>query len=320
MPPVDRRNPIRAASSESSCNVLEFFREFPDDEACLEFVWRSRFAPDGSTARCDRCETERTFKRYETVPPRPAWFCSACGHRIHPLKGTIFEHSSTSLQMWFYAMYIMASTRCGVSAKQLERELGVTYKTAWRMFNLIRNEVMADDDEGPLSGSVEADETWHGGKMRESDRRKARERGITVGPHAKPRATVFAIVERGGRVVAMTVPSRYGYTLRTNLRQMVEPGSVVYTDDYAGYSGVEREYTHHRINHSGRIYAEGHVHTQTIEGFFSLFKNGVRGVYHSVSVKWLQGYLNEYTWRYNRRDNGRAMFLDLLAASASRAR
>jgi transposase len=188
------------------------------------------------------------------------------------------------------------------------------------MFNLIRNEVMADDAHGPLSGEVEADETWHGGKMRHSDRRKARERGVTVGPHAKARATVFAVVERGGRVVAMQVPSRYGFTLRTNLRELVEPGSTVYTDDYSGYNGVERTYQHHRINHSGRIYAEGHVHTQTIEGFFSLFKNGVRGVYHSVSPKWLQGYLNEYTWRYNRRDNGRSMFLDLIAASASRVR
>jgi transposase len=154
--------------------------------------------------------------------------------------------------------------------------------------------------------------------MRQSDRRKAAQRGVTVGPQAKQRATVFAIVERGGRVVAMQVPSRYGFTLRAKLREVVEPGSVVYTDDYAGYNGVERTYKHHRINHTGRIYAEGHVHTQTIEGFFSLFKNGVRGVYHSVSHKWLQGYLNEYTWRYNRRDNGRAMFLDLLAASASK--
>jgi transposase-like protein len=234
------------------------------------------------------------------------------------MVGTIFEKSTTALHLWFYAMYLMASTRCGISAKQLERELGVTYKTAWRMFNLIRNEVMADDTEGPLTGEVEVDETWHGGKMRQSDRRKARERGVTVGPHAKPRATVMGFVERGGRVVAMQVPSRYGYTLRSNVAKTVEKGSVVYTDDYAGYSGVEQHYTHHRINHSGRVYVDGHVHTQTIEGFFSLFKNGVRGVYHSVSAKWLQGYLNEYVWRYNRRGNGRAMFIDLITAAASK--
>jgi transposase len=315
MASVNRNDPKRSQSSESTYSLMEFMREFPDDATCLDYLWRKRFAEDGHTAECPKCEKPRRFHR---VKDRPAYDCDTCGHHLHPTAGTIFHKSSTSLHLWFYAMYVMASTRCGVSAKQLERELGVTYKTAWRMFNLIRNEVMADDDHGPLSGEVEADETWHGGKMRQSDRRKAAQRGVTVGPQAKQRATVFAIVERGGRVVAMQVPSRYGFTLRAKLREVVEPGSVVYTDDYAGYNGVERTYKHHRINHTGRIYAEGHVHTQTIEGFFSLFKNGVRGVYHSVSHKWLQGYLNEYTWRYNRRDNGRAMFLDLLAASASK--
>jgi transposase-like protein len=317
MASVNRNEPKRAKSSESTYSFMEFARDFPDDHSCLDWLWRQRFAPDGHTAECPKCEKPRRFHR---VKDRPSYDCDTCGHHLHPTAGTIFHKSSTSLHLWFFAVYIMASTRCGVSAKQLERELGVTYKTAWRMFNLIRNDLMGDDVEGPLSGEVEADETWHGGKMRQSDRRKAKERGVTIGPQAKTRATVFAVVERGGRVVAMQVPSRYGFTLRTKLREVVEPGSVVYTDDYAGYSGVERTYQHHRINHSGRIYAEGHVHTQTIEGFFSLFKNGVRGVYHSVSPKWLQGYLNEYTWRYNRRDSGRAMFLDLLEASASRTR
>ncbi len=118
----------------------------------------------------------------------------------------------------------------------------------------------------------------------------------------------------------MHLPSRYGFTLPTKLRATVEPGSIVYTDDFKDYEGIEFTYERRTINHTARIYAEGATHTQTIEGFFSLFKNGVGGVYHSVSPKWLQGYLNEYTWRYNRRDNGRAMFLDLLAASASRVR
>src|SRR5207244_2645841 len=98
-------------------------------------------------------------KRYETAQKRPCWFCQACGFRIHPLKGTIFERSSTSLHLWFYALYIMSSTRCGISAKQLERELGVTYKTAWRIFNRVRNLLMTQDAE-PLDGQVEVDETW----------------------------------------------------------------------------------------------------------------------------------------------------------------
>jgi transposase len=314
MPPVDRRNPIRAASSESTCNVVEFFREFPDDETCLTFVWRSRFAPDGETAHCERCSKDRAFKRYEVSDKRPAWFCSACGFRIHPLKGTIFEHSSTSLQLWFYAMYIMASTRCGVSAKQLERELGVTYKTAWRMFNLIRNQLMADD-ETPLSGEVEVDETFVGGKPRESYRREVARKGWNMQTaYWDRKAVVFGAVERGGRIRASVIPNSRMNTLHAKVNEYVLPASMIYTDDFKAYKQLGKKgYQHKRINHSARVYVDGDVHTQTIEGFFGLFKNGVRGAYHAVSQKWLQGYLNEYVWRYNRRDSGESMFHALLA-------
>jgi len=321
MPPVDRHNPIRAASSESTCNLLEFFREYPDDETCLGYIWRERFSPDGEHARCDRCATERVFRRYETAQKRPAWYCQTCGFRIHPLKGTIFEGSSTSLQLWFFAMYLIASTRCGVSAKQLERELGVTYKTAWRMFNLIRNQLMSQDGDDPLSGEVEADEAWIGGKMRETEKRAAaraekRTGAARSGPYVKKRQTVFGMVERGGRAKATIVPSRYGYTLRSQIREAVELGSTIYTDDYYGYNGVELVYQHHRINHSARVYVSGDIHTQTIEGFFGLFKNAIRGVHHGVSPKWLQGYCNEYAWRWNRRHEPQRIFRDLLSAAA----
>lgn len=316
MPPVDRNNPKRAKSSDSQLSVMEFMREFPDDETCLDYLWRTRYAPDGEYAYCPRCETARRFRRYETTPVTQAWTCTSCTHKISPTAGTIFHKSSTSLHLWFYAMWIITSTRCGVSAKQLERELGVTYKTAWRMFNLIRNRLMEQDYQGPMGGKVEADETWIGGKMRESDRRYAATTGVTIGPHAKKRETVMGIVERGGKVRAFHVPSRYGHTLRSTIRKHVDPGSVVYTDDYAGYSGIERAYEHHSINHSHRVYVDGHVHTQTIEGFFSLVKNGIRGVYHVTSAKWLQGYLNEYAWRYNHRDDPQAMFRLLLQRAA----
>jgi transposase-like protein len=320
MPPVDRNNPKRSKASESTYSLMEFMREFPDDATCLEWLWRNRYSEDGEHAYCPHCEKERSFKRYATKQQRQSWTCTGCGHHLQPTAGTIFHKSSTSLQLWFYAMYIMASTRCGVSAKQLERELGVTYKTAWRMFNLIRNQLMSQDGDKPLSGSVEADETWIGGKLRESERRRLNPDGKSSGPYVKKRETVFGMVERGGRAKATIVPSRYGYTLRSQIREGVELGSTIYTDDYYGYNGVELVYAHHRINHSARVYVSGDIHTQTIEGFFGLVKNGLRGVYHSVSAKWLQGYLNEYAWRYNRRDNGRAMFLDLLSESVSRAR
>src|SRR5438445_13167530 len=166
MPPVDRNAPKRAASSESQYSLMEFDSMFPNDAACLDYLWHSRYSPDGEHAHCPNCKVERTFRRYDMSTRRQSWNCVACGAYIHPTAGTIFEKSSTSLRLWFYAMYIMSSTRCGVSAKQLERELGVTYKTAWRMFNLIRNDLMSQDDETPLSGEVEADETFVGGKPR----------------------------------------------------------------------------------------------------------------------------------------------------------
>jgi len=171
MPPVDRLKPIRAASSESGYTLIEFMREFPDDAACLEWLWRTRHSADGETAYCPKCERARAFKRYACSTRRQSWTCTGCGHHVHPTAGTIFEKSSTSLHLWFYALYLMTSTRCGISAKQLERELGIRYKTAWRMFNKIRMYLMADDG-APLTGEVEADETLIGGKMRNSERRK----------------------------------------------------------------------------------------------------------------------------------------------------
>ena len=225
MPPVDRRNPIRAASSDSTCSLLEFAREFPDDEACLTWLWRERFAPDGEHAHCSRCDTERVFKRYDTAQKRPCWFCRTCGYRIHPMKGTIYERSSTSLQLWFYALYLMASTRCGISAKQLERELGVHYKTAWRMFNKIRNELMIQDDT-PLSGEVEADETFVGGKPRQSERNALYRQGIVPlrGRNYRKHVIVFGAVERRGRVVAKIIPNSGGPLLRETVSTHVLPG------------------------------------------------------------------------------------------------
>ena len=144
---------------------MEFTQRFPDDAACLEWLWRTRCSPDGKHADCPKCGESREFKRYDTAQRRQAWTCIACGHHLHPTAGTIFEGSATSLHLWFFAMYIMASTRCGISAKQLEREIGVTYKCAWRMFNLIRNQLMTQDDE-TLAGEVEADETYMGGRRK----------------------------------------------------------------------------------------------------------------------------------------------------------
>ena len=317
MPPVDRRNPLRAESSESTCDLFAFVREFPDDETCLTFIWRERFSPDGEHAHCRRCDTERVFRRYETAQKRPAWWCQTCGFRIHPLAGTIFERSSTSLHLWFYAMYLMSSTRCGISAKQLERELGVTYKTAWRRFNKIRNHLMTQEDE-PLAGEVEMDESFIGGKPRESDRRRRKAMGWNAQTdYWNRKAVVFGAVERKGRIRASVVPNSRPSTLMPLAREYVLPETLIYTDEYPGYNRLgSMGYQHRRIKHKARIYVEGDTHTQTIDGFFGLFKNAVRGVHHGVSHKWLQGYLNEYVFRYNRRDEPQRILRDMLTTSA----
>jgi transposase len=298
---------------------MEFMREFPDDDTCLEWLWRNRFSPDGKTADCPKCKREGVaFKKYATKQRRQTWTCTACGHHVQPTAGTIFEGSSTSLHLWFFAIHLMTSTRCGLSAKQLEREIGVTYKTAWRMLNKIRTELMAPD-ETPLSGEVEVDETAWGGKPRLGEIVGEPGKDLSSAGGAwrqRKKKTVFAMVERGGRVRADVVPSRRAETLQPHVVKYVLPSSTIFTDEWPSYSGLNRRYTHHRIRHTEKVYVSGNVHTQTIEGFFSNLKRGIAGTYHAVSTKWLPSYLNEYAWRYNHRHASGSMFEALLLRAA----
>jgi transposase len=321
----DRNNPVRGTASYSTYSLMEFMRDYPDDAACLDELWRQRYAPDGHHAHCPKCDREYRFYR---VKARPSYACANCGHQFYPLAGTIFHKSSTSLHLWFYAIHLMTSTRCGVSAKHLERELGVTYKTAWRMFNLIRNKLMADDDE-PLSGEVEIDETSVDGKPRKFQRtgpdplrRSASENISEAGKlRERRRATVFAAVERGGRVKATVLPSRRGPRLREQAIEWVDPESIVFTDEWPAYNQLHKHFAvHERIVHGAREYVvDGDTHTNTIEGFFGNLKTGIRGNYKAISHKWLQGYLNEFCWRYNHRHDRRAMFHTLIERAASPA-
>jgi len=311
MAAVDRNNPKRAKSSESRYSLMEFMADFPDDAACLDFLWRTRYAEDGEHAYCPKCEQVRSFARYGTAQRRQSWTCTGCGLHLHPTAGTVFHKSSTSLHLWFYAMYMMTSTRCGISAKQMERELGVTYKTAWRMFHLIRGELMGPGVD-PLTGEVEMDETYIGGKPRQSDRAQwmnlptaAERRQAAQKWSDKKKVPVFGMVERGGQVAAQVVPSTQRQTLVPIVEARVSTDATLYTDDAKVYRGLRRNgYTdHHTVNHTARVYVDGQSHTQTIEGFWSLVKRGLDGSHHAVSAKHLQGYLNEYIWRYNHRDN-----------------
>lgn len=242
--------------------------------------------------------------------------CDECLTQISPMAGTIFEHSSTSLRLWYYAMYLMASTRCGISAKQIQRETGVTYKTAWRMFRQIRS-LLSETDMQLEGSAVEMDEMYYGGKRKGGSGRPMR--------GDKKKTPVVGIVERGGkgRVVAKAIPDVSGATLLGMAREFVLPKSTIFTDELNGYDGIQhiqgKNYRHRRIKHSAKVYVVGDVHTNTIEGFWSLVKRGIGGVYHSVSQKYLQSYLDEYSFRYNRRDQGNLIFNAFLKRVAERA-
>jgi len=294
--------------------VRNFDKEFPSDDACLEFIKEQRW-PGGIT-ECQKCGVERKHYR---VHGRTAYACDHCGHHIYPLAGTIFEKSSTSLRLWFYAAYLMGSTRCGISAKQVQRETGVTYKTAWRIFRQIRS-LMSDGDlelEGP---TVEIDETYYGGVRKYGTGRPMR--------GDKKKTPVVAIVQRGGKVVARAVLDVRGSSLLPLVRKHVKPGSVVYTDELGAYSGIgamltedqkPAGYRHYTIRHNDRVYVRGHIHTNSVEGFWSLIKRGIGGVYHSASREYLQSYLDEYTFRYNRRHEGNQQFRAILQRVSERA-
>lgn len=273
--------------------IHDFNRTFPDDEACLDFM-RDAIYPDG--VECRSCER---ITKHHRIKGRKAYSCQVCGTHVYPLAGTIFEKSRTPLKSWFYAMFLISVTRCGISAKQLERELGVTYKTAWRMFHQIRD--LMDEETAPFFGEVEMDETYLGGKRRGDKRGRPGKDS-----HKVP---VAGVVQRGGKVAALVTKDTKKKTLMPIVEAKVLPETMVYTDEYKPYDDLAKKgYKHERIPHAEKVYVIGNVHTNTIDGFWSLLKRGISGVYHSVSEKHLQRYLNEYAFRYNHRDDERALF------------
>lgn len=289
--------------------LQQFHAQFPSDDVCLEFLKQERW-PTGLVP-CEKCGEPRKHHR---VKGRTAYACDYCGNHIYPLAGTIFEKSTTPLTTWFEAIYRMAQTRCGISAKQIQREMGVTYKTAWRMFKQIRT--LLKEDIGMLGGAgkpVEMDETYHGGV-----RKGHRGRPLRGDKFKKP---VVGIMERKGRVKAIAADDTSAKTLIGLAREHILPRNVVFTDELGSYSGLKvRGYHHRRIKHKAKVYVVGEIHTNTIEGFWSLIKRGIAGVYHQVSQKYLQSYLDEYSFRYNRRDSEIPMFTWMLKRVSEAAR
>ena len=279
--------------------IRQFNEDFPTEDACLEYVARVVYAtwPDVHCRKCDQVQ------KHHRIAKRKVYSCQQCGTHISPLAGTIFEKSRTPLKSWFYAIFLMSTTRMGISAKQLERELGVGYKTAWRMFKQIR--ALMDEPAGPLSGIVEIDETYEGGRPRyKQGRRGSPRRG-----DAAAQRPVVGMVERGGSLQAFVTADTKARTIKRLVAAHVLPVSMVFTDEARRYGFLRHSgYSHRRVHHRARVYVDGNVHTNTIDGFWSLLKNGIRGAHRAVGAGYLQDYVNEYVFRYNHRRDVQPMF------------
>lgn len=270
-------------------SLRQLKNKYGTHEQCLDELKKLRF-PDPYT--CPKC---KTIQKFYPVKGRTAYACNSCGHHIYPLAGTIFEKTSTSLDLWFYAMFLMTKTRAGISSKQLERELGVTYKTAWRMFKQIRM-LMADDGSGSLlEGIVEVDETFVGGK--------GKSRAYEWAQGIKDKQIVMGMVQREGKVYLKHIPTTGKWALLEQINQHVDPKATIYTDEWRGYSSLPKYgFNHEFVTHKTKNYVRGQVHTQNIENVWSHMKRGITGVYRVVSKKYLQAYADEYAFRYNHRN------------------
>lgn len=282
----------------------QFQAEYPDDEACLDKVMEMRYG--GKEISCPGCGADSKFHR---IAKRRAYACQHCGHHVYPCVGTPFEKSRTPLTSWFFAMYLFTSSRHGVAAKELQRQLGVTYKTAWRMAHELRKLMARADDDGPLSGHVEIDETYIGGK-------KPKIKGFT-GRGAKGKTIVFGMLERGGSVRAGPVPNASGKILAPIIMKNVQRGSVVSSDEWGAYYSLAKwGYKHGKVQHRAKQYVKGIHHVNSLEGYWSQLKRGIRGTHVHVSSKHLWKYVSEFSYRYNMRKTPEDMFSDLIYSLA----
>jgi transposase-like protein len=277
--------------------VKGFFERFPNDDTCLEHVMVLRY---GLKRDCPKCAKPTEFYR---LSKRPAYSCKLCGHHIYPCAGTPFENTRTPLQSWFYAIYLFTTTRHGVPAKELQRQLGVTYKTAWRMGHEIRKFMGVVDGDNSLSGHVEMDETFVGGKSHQIGKPDA----------SSNKTAVFGMVERGGDVLTRAIPDTRKENILPVITQYVAPGTHVSTDEYKLYRRLPNMgYTHSAVEHRRHEYVRGQTHTNTIEGFWAQFKNSVRGTHKSISRKHMQKYLAEFEFRFNLRGPSASSMFDRL--------
>lgn len=288
--------------------VRELFKRFPNDASCLEHIMSVRH---GHRHTCRACGVvDATFHRLEN---RKAYACAHCGDHLYPCAGTIFEKSTTPLQVWFYAIFLFISSRHGVSGMELHRQLGVTRKTGYRMGMQIRKLMNNADYQGMLGGlhqQIEIDEAYIGG-------RRAGKRGRG----AAGKTVVVAMKERGGYIRTEVVDAANTVTLRDVFQRSIATETVISTDEYSAYGLVKRDGFHHgRVNHKHEEWAktdwEGYRHhVNGVENFWKLFKSSVRSTHVQISKTHAQQYLNEFAFRQNHREMGQAMFDVLLAAA-----
>lgn len=277
--------------------LRQFFKQFPGDETCLEHIFNIRF---GQGYTCPKCN--RSAKWYPIKAER-AYSCQWCGHHLHPTVGTLFEKSRTPLQLWFYAIFLFTTTRHGVSGKELQRQLGVTYKCAYRMGQEIRKHMAKVDGEDPLSGDIEVDETYIGGS-----RPGKRGRG------AAGKTVLFGMLQRDGDVMTHVVPDAKTKSLRPLILEHVEKDSTVNSDEWHAYKNLSADgYNHQTVNHGDGEYVNGDAHVNSLEGYWSQLKKSIRSTHIHVSKKHLAKYAKEFEYRFNSRKNPETMFPELIS-------
>lgn len=272
---------------------VDFNRMFPSEKSCVEFLFNKNHK-DTVCPSCKQCG------RFHKIKSRKVYSCACGGHQICPTANTIFHKSRTPLKTWFFVVFLFSQSKNGVSAKEVQRMTGVTYKTAWRMCKHVRS-LMEDGKGDKFMGTVEMDETYVGGKGKG-----------TRGRGAKKKTPVFGIVERQGDVRAYVTPNVKSSTVMPLVKRNVEIDANVMTDEYGIYNKLENEgYAHRRIKHKEKKYVFGDVHTNTIEGFWSQLKRGIHGTYHAVSPSYLQSYVDEFAFRWNHRQSPSHIFYTL---------
>ena len=282
--------------------LRQFQDRFPTEESCLEHLMRTRY---GERHDCEGCGVEAKFYR---VKKRRSYACEHCGHQIYPTAGTPFHRTRTSLRDWFHVMFMFTTSRNGVAAKEVERQIGVTYKTAWRMCHEIRKYMAQVDGDDPVGGegkSVEVDETMIGGARKGGGR----------GNYRINKTIVVGAAERGGKIVTRIIPNIRKHNLLPAVKLAVKPGSAVHTDQNHSYRNLPAMgFKHEAVNHNREEWVRGDSHVQTIEGFWANLKRGINGTHIHVSGKHLPKYLGEFEFRHNRRHRPETMLSELMLA------